>query len=609
MSYADLVLSVNNLAEKSSELKVAAQNVQVASEEARDSSEAFAIDALSSVTESQNLLIKAPLDAAQAAQVVLANKIDRSELVDPTKGTTLIHRNGLYGDETTEVALARQELTGQEAGIVKFQGINPGQARLFLAGYDSLTAGAGGSSWHRYFRKIMRGQLGYGGPGLQLFSGEVASSESAQFGVSGLNAIAENGINYAYSIGGYGVYATAADGSAYMNWSPSGAWDTVRVFYLKQPGGGTFRIGTNDQANEAKILVDTANSVRALGYVDVPIGKGTSGQTLAVRAGTGTICLFGGLFTLGTKGFMFGNIAKGGRKLADVAAQDSELRKQWFAALQPSHFMLNGGANDKDTRTAAQHNADLTTIISDVQSVSPNTAIVMVQHNHISGENTTYLPAHALEKIAVAKAKGLGYFDIRRLLGRYVDANANGLMFDGTHPSDKANRSIASWYAQNLGFSGNAADPGETAYGGGAGGAVIQRSGSLTTKQLVALTGVKTAIYTLGLTAGYPAVTLRLTVTSNRTGTRISTTKLLLISIGNSITTNAVTGTSVPAVVYSVSDVNGSATAGDFTITSEIVGDKCVISVTPTSYDSSIVAECDFAAPYNTVVGAVVFEN
>lgn len=101
MSYTDLVLSVNNLAEKSSELKVAAQNVQVASEEARDSSEAFAIDALSSVTESQNLLIKVPLDAAQAAQLVVANKIDRIELAGPTGAT----KTG-YGQRTVDARLS-----------------------------------------------------------------------------------------------------------------------------------------------------------------------------------------------------------------------------------------------------------------------------------------------------------------------------------------------------------------------------------------------------------------------------------------------------------------------------------------------------------------------
>ncbi|WP_141232398.1 SGNH/GDSL hydrolase family protein [Pseudomonas fragi] len=528
----------------------------------------------------------------------------RQELGDPRKGGALLRTESIYGSEQVGDTLNRHELTGQEAGVAKYQGQNAGVARLFLAGYDSLTDGAGGSDWHRYFRKIMRGQLGYGGPGLQLFDNTVAAQEGAAFGVSGMSPIVENGQNYTYSLGGKGVYAVAATGSAYLDWRPGSAWKSARVYYLKQPGGGTFNIGTSDQTVAAMVSVDTVSDSFGLGFIDVSIGSGSSGRGVAVRTVTGAVCLFGGLFINSDTGFLFGNIARGGRKLADVAAQDSLLRKQWFAALQPSYFLLNGGANDKSTRTGAQHNADLTKIITDVQEVSPTTSIVLIQHNHIYGEETTFLPEQALQKIAVAKAKGVGYFDVRRLLGSYVTANMGGYMFDGTHPSDKANRAIAGYYAEQIGFSANSADPGAASYNPG-GTDLVVRAGSLSTKHFVVAAGVKTQIYKLGLAAGFTNTTLRMTVCCNRNGSGLSATKLILVTVRNGTSGNSATGVTTPATAYSILDAN----AGDFTISAEVVSGKCIISTTPAEYDSNIVVECDYSVPYNPSAGQVIFEN
>lgn len=95
MSYEQLVTSVENLAEQSSALKLAAQTVQVASEGARDAAQAFAIDALSEVTEAQDLVLQVPVNAAAAAQAVLNGKAtlaDLVNLIDPTKGAVILGR-------------------------------------------------------------------------------------------------------------------------------------------------------------------------------------------------------------------------------------------------------------------------------------------------------------------------------------------------------------------------------------------------------------------------------------------------------------------------------------------------------------------------------------
>lgn len=499
----------------------------------------------------------------------------------------------------------------QDGGVRHFQGQNPGGARLFLAGVDSLTDGAGGSDWHRYFKKIMRGHLGDGGPGLHFFNLAIATQEGVSYGASGMTVIAENdGVCYPYSLAGHGLYTLAGDGSPYVDWGPASNWTTARLFYLKQSGGGTFKVGTADQALGDLTTVNTAHGSNSIGYIDVPIGGGTTGRILGIRTITGKVCLFGALFTLNSTGFLWGNLAKGGRKLADVAAQDATIRREWLTLLQPSHYLLNGGANDKSTRTGAQHAADLTAIIDDYQTASANTAITIVQHNHIFGEETTFLPDHAAQKITVAEAEGVGYIDLRKLLGSYTEATAAGLMADGTHPSDKANKMIAAYLAERLGFGGNAADPGLSPYGG-VDGAVIQRTGTLTTKSFYAVAGAATTVYTLGLVAGYPSCSVKLRISCNRNGTYLNTVKDVLLSIGNATTTNQANNVTTPTVIQLVKELAtpGDGLGVDFTVAASIVSDKCVIEVTPTGFAGNFVIQGVFDMTYNATVGQAVYEN
>jgi hypothetical protein len=84
MSYEQLVTAVQTLATANEGLKTTVQEVQVAVEASRDSAEAFAADALNSVTQSQAIVLQAPIDAAAAAQAVLASKTNKTDLAAPT---------------------------------------------------------------------------------------------------------------------------------------------------------------------------------------------------------------------------------------------------------------------------------------------------------------------------------------------------------------------------------------------------------------------------------------------------------------------------------------------------------------------------------------------
>lgn len=511
--------------------------------------------------------------------------------------------------ETAASTIGQLEFSGQDNGIPHYQGQTPGDARLFIGGIDSLTDGAGGTDYHRYFKKIMRGCLGDGGPGLQFFDAVTAKNEGSSFGTGGLSSISENdGIYYPYSLAGKGMYSLAAT-SGFINWMPKGAWETARVFYLKQSGGGTFNVGTNDMQPARYTTVDTAGSTNTLAYVDVVLGVGTAGRTLAVREGVGKLAIFGALFVNKPTGFLWGNIARGGRKLMDVAAQDSAVRRQWFNTLTPTHFLFNGGANDRTLRNGVQHMADLNAVIDDVQAASPTTSILLIQHNQIANSAGTYDAEHARAKIAVAKAKSIGYRDDKKFMGTYADAVALGLMFDGTHPSDKGNKIRAVNYAEDFGFSGGQADPGVTPYGSGGSGGVATLTGKLSTKKLseVAI-GSKTTAYTFGIVAGYPSCAVDIKVYCNRHSTRLHNIKRFLFSVSNGITSNAVNGVSTPTIIPLLQETESTATI-DFTLTAEVINSKCVVSVTPSIAVANFIVEGEYAFTHNNQIGQALFES
>lgn len=97
MSYEQLMESVGNLAVVNANLKTAVQNVQVATEAARDEAEAFAIEALSRSAEVDAALLEANLLAGNAAESKVA--ILRQELALSTAASTL-------GCQRTALALA-----------------------------------------------------------------------------------------------------------------------------------------------------------------------------------------------------------------------------------------------------------------------------------------------------------------------------------------------------------------------------------------------------------------------------------------------------------------------------------------------------------------------
>jgi lysophospholipase L1-like esterase len=217
-------------------------------------------------------------------------------------------------------------------------------------------------------------------------------------------------------------------------------------------------------APSTALTIDTSNSSNQLAWFDLSSLPAVNGNMVACSGISGKVAVFGGLFSLGSTGLQMGNLAKGGRTLESVAAQDSAMRQQWFTALKPAFYLLNGGANDRVTRTPAQHQSDLQAIIADIKTASPDTKVFVIQPNEPSDAATTYFLDYVPVKQAVASATGSSYFDIRDVVGSLASATSNGFMLDGTHPNDTANKLIAPFIAQKLGYALGGTDPGQALF-------------------------------------------------------------------------------------------------------------------------------------------------
>lgn len=491
---------------------------------------------------------------------------------------------------------------------------------LILTEGDSLTEGAGGSNFRSTFEKSMRAAFGDGGPGLHSFDNGVASALGASFAKSGgMSYIAIGAAPY----GSYfmrGLYSSGATGSDSFDWKPGSAWDLVRVLFLKQPSGGTFKVRLQSQTAASDVTVNTgtvnsdgsggAVSAPAIGYFDV-VNPGMANTGIRVSGVTGNVVVFAGDFKITSKpkGYRQGMLGQGGKTLQTFAGMDMTIRQQWLQALAPVAIITNLGMNDRATRSAAQHTADLTTLISANKAALPNAAQLIVMPNEPSDANTTNFQAYRAVKKAVARTYGAAFFDDRSVLGDYTTADTNGLMADGVHPSAKGNARRAAGYASALGVPVNLSDPGLTPYPGASGTSYIHR-GALTPKRGTWDAATETdVVYTLGLTNGYPTAIFKLIVSTQRTVTNAGVQREFVFSVWNGTTLNAVTGASAVTTRLIHAHNAGDGQTLDVTATVAVVSGALEVRLTSGAYAGSYDVTGEYVFTSLNTTGQSVFER
>lgn len=329
-----------------------------------------------------------------------------------------------------------------------------------VCGMDSLTDGSGGTATNPYvysMRKSLKNLFGDGGPGVQFFDGESATSEALPVLPV---LVTDTGFNYlhtlattlgwglypqAYSLSGQGITFSAATGVGSYTWDPGNAspFTKVRIIYLQKPTGGTFNCGFTQAEKNTWQSVNTAGPL-SLQYVEFSVINNLTSITMDTI--TGDVTLFAGWFFNNRSGICISKAAHTVDGFADHIQLDATFRSLWMAMLRPDYYILNAGVNDRNAIAAATYQTYIHQWISDVKRGFVNIGIQLMNPMQTSDYITSQLPLYKEALIAEAISNNCGYQDSVNAIGTYAVANANGLMLDGIHTTDSG----ATWVANDV---------------------------------------------------------------------------------------------------------------------------------------------------------------
>lgn len=503
------------------------------------------------------------------------------------------------------------------SGVVGVEEENA-RKKVLLIG-DSLTKGAGGSAYWDYFAPAMRHAFGDGGTGFVPFVNGAAGLPDLSFGKSAgvayMSGLGTASAPDKYALNGVGLHAAAGSGSDFFHWNPVRNWTSVVIYYLLQPGGGTFAWRFSSNSVDTKTTIDTSGTL-GIGTIAIDADYNTNGD-LYFSEITGDVVIFGGDYIL-SSGVAISNLGIGGSKLQQWAALDSTFRRAWFTALAPDLIIFNLGMNDRLTRTGTQYQADLDTFFDDLTAASPSTAVILVRPNAPVDEASSYLADYEAALKSTAAARRYAYVSDKAVLGAYSEADAAGLMEDGIHPSAAGNKIRAQSYLSCLGVPVMVPPYTVAAYQQVGADGPAAYVGSLSTQYLGTITKGDTAqLYSLGLKNPNRTIVVRLLVTLKRSASSASTHREVFFVVDGNTTNNQadVVSPSSPTGTLLIKTLGGDSQDQDLTFSASISGNRAVITATVTGGSSVTGGELLVSGDYRVlsdltgITGQIVYES
>ncbi len=331
--------------------------------------------------------------------------------------------------------------------------------QLYLCGLDSLTAGPddGRTSTVLGYVPSLNSQIqaigGNGGPGLHMFDQEITTMiAGVTFAYGGSwtelytdNAMSGGTLSTAQSWSLNTMGWELQSNGAYLTWDPHATYATVKIFYLQQPGGGTFSYGFTGGTTQTQSTAGTL----AVKYVNLNYTSGTTSITMTQTTSSTNVDLYGAYFT-NTSGAVASPIARTGGDFTTWTLLNTTGLEQWTTALKPAGLLFNGGTNDSSTMTSGNYQTGLQNLITAYRSGAPLTRIVLLGANQKTGnvELNPFKP----QMITVASLYACQYINNVSILGNFTAANAAGYMYgDGVHPSTTGSIILATYYSTRIG--------------------------------------------------------------------------------------------------------------------------------------------------------------
>ena len=371
-----------------------------------------------------------------ALEVALSSLQDydnlRMEIVQARKGYTTVGKRLDNFDSQLERNV--RELP-QVKKSVKLQHI--------LLGMDSLTNGAGNTSYVDYFRDKIHGALGYGGAGYLPFEYQTLVNDSEYFSMnfvddgtwvylSGLTDL--NNLSVINSFDNKGLYSENANGTTVRIECKTNC-KYIKLIYLQQENGGSFTVQYN---NGGKL--QTVNTLGKTMVKTILIEENDNiKQGVFTITGAGKLTLYG-MYCYNDEGAIVSKFGQGGQLLTKII-KNKEITDMWINILNPTFALLDCGTNDGGSNIYQNKYEILVQSLKDI-----NCDITLIRPHNMAIEWTCepYL-------FNVSKNKDIPILNIKNLFGNsFEEASNNGCMLDGIHPNDKGNIIKANKYLDYL---------------------------------------------------------------------------------------------------------------------------------------------------------------
>lgn len=228
-----------------------------------------------------------------------------------------------------------------------------------------------------------------------------------------------------------GVSSTASAGATSTIKLPDGAHTRVEVQFLKQPGGGDFKVEAGEQTVMA---ISTAGEAKAPGFESAALPPGTESVKLTVTRGS--VRMFGWSFEKAGPGVVYSSIGLNGASVQTLVHHfEPNQWSEWLRHQKPDLVVVNYGSNEAENESYVDkyYSGEFRKLVERVQSFLPETSILVMSpmdRGRRTADGIVTVPA--LPRIV----------DIQGQI-----ALETGVAFFNTYAAMGGNGTMAEWYA------------------------------------------------------------------------------------------------------------------------------------------------------------------
>lgn len=220
-------------------------------------------------------------------------------------------------------------------------------------------------------------------------------------------------------IHGLGGVSFRGDTGAFSRIHLGSAHNEIEIFFLRQPGGGTFAIKAGEQTLGE---VNTDGPDKASDWVTFPLSEDI--RDIAIDVQSGSVRLFGTSFAKNVSGVIYNSLGLNGAQVQIVVRYFEQ--RQWAAQLQherPDLVVINYGTNESmyPAYIETYYRKELREVIRRVKTAVPDASVlVMSPMDHGQrgdGETVPILPRIVEIQRETAAEMGCAFFNTFEAMG------------------------------------------------------------------------------------------------------------------------------------------------------------------------------------------------